>query len=212
MIDEHADELISQTIDAGAGDATWQEFTSRADAQPRLWQQLAESQRDELSLIRAMAEASVVADAVAAPAITLRAEAAHVAAHVDRSMRIRQWSGWAVAALVTIALFLRTGLPLRNSPVPGTSMTSLGSPVQTAADAFNSYIQKGQESGAVVGEVPAKVLVDTRPAPSGNGYELLYLRQVLERTVVPNLYEVNGQNELGQPTLVRYEQPVRKSM
>jgi hypothetical protein len=29
---------------------------------------------------------------------------------------------------------------------------------------------------------------------------------------VPDLYEVEGQNELGQPTLIRYEHPMRSSL
>ena len=208
MNDEHADDLISQAIDCESGTAQWEEFALRADAQPRLWRQLAESQRDELSLIRTMASASVVADAVAAPAIRLRAEPAHI----DTSMRIRQWSGWAVAALVAITAFIRGGLPVQSPLSPGSQQAGLGAPIQSAADAFNSYIEKGKETGAVVGEVPAKVLVDTRPAASGKGYELLYLRQVLERTVVPDLYQVNGQDESGQPMLIRYKRPVRDSM
>jgi hypothetical protein len=208
MNDEYADDLISQTIDCESGAAQWNEFANRADAEPRLWRQLAESQRDELGLIRTMAGAAVVADAVAAPSIALHREPACV----ETSIRVRQWSGWAVAALVAIAALIRGGLPTQAPPNSGMQQANFGLPIQSAADAFNSYIEKGKETGAVVGEIPAKVLVETRPAASGKGYELLYLRQVLERTVVPDLYQVNGQDELGQPMLIRYQRPVRNSM
>jgi hypothetical protein len=78
-------------------------------------------------------------------------------------------------------------------------------PVSTADEAWNAYIAKGRESGAVVGEMPAKVLIESRPNPSGEGYELLYLRQVVERTIVPDLYQYTGQDESGRPTPVRYQ-------
>jgi hypothetical protein len=35
---------------------------------------------------------------------------------------------------------------------------------------------------------------------------------VLERTIVPDLYQIEGQNELGQPRLIRYQRPERGSM
>ena len=52
-------------------------------------------------------------------------------------------------------------------------------------------------------EMPTRVLVESRPADGGNGYEVLYLRQVLERTVVPDLYRFDGRDERGVATLVR---------
>ena len=53
--------------------------------------------------------------------------------------------------------------------------------------------------------MPERVLIETRPSETGRGYELLYLRQILERTVVPDLYKFYGQDEMGRPTLVRYD-------
>jgi hypothetical protein len=41
---------------------------------------------------------------------------------------------------------------------------------------------------------------------------VIYLRQVIERAVVPDLYQIDGMDERGQPTLARYRQPLRRSM
>lgn len=87
-----------------------------------------------------------------------------------------------------------------------------GFSIQSAADAWQAYLQKGRESGEVVGEIPNKLLVDSKPALSGNGVEVIYVRQVMERAIVPDLYEFAGRDEAGRPTLVRYAHPVRNSM
>jgi hypothetical protein len=66
-------------------------------------------------------------------------------------------------------------------------MSPLPSPEpQTASEAFNEYLAKGKQTGLVVGEVPARVLIEARPMKSG-GYEVTYLRQVLERRRVREL-------------------------
>ena len=82
----------------------------------------------------------------------------------------------------------------------------------TAVDLFQAYLQKGRQEEMVIGEVPEKILIDSRSMPSGEGYELLYLRQILERAIVPDLYQFTAQDALGRPTLVRFEQPVGPSM
>ena len=52
----------------------------------------------------------------------------------------------------------------------------------------------------------APLVLKTRPAPDGNGYEVLYLRRFVERDVVPTLMAI-GHDEHGRPVLqqVSYE-------
>ncbi|MCA9295045.1 MAG: hypothetical protein KC983_00980, partial [Phycisphaerales bacterium] len=132
------------------------------------------------------------------------------------------WSGWSVAALVAMAAAVQWFLPA--SPQAPTESISAGAPneikagvgnvipVRSTQQALRDYIDLGKESGDVIAELPTKVLVETRPSPTGEGYELLYLRQILERTYVPSLYEFEGQSEAGQATLTRLAEPTGRSM
>ena len=65
----------------------------------------------------------------------------------------------------------------------------------------------GQKAGSVVGEVPTKAMVEVRPAENGQGYEVIYIRQILERVHVPELYRATGVDDRGQPRLVPAEMP-----
>ncbi len=153
----------------------------------------------------------------------------------------RAWTGWAVAAALVAAWSLsitvggsrsarpapteRSARPLVAStggadgghkvsgaretgpvkaPVPVT-------PVSTQ-QAFRQYLERGQAEGTVLGVMPRRVILETRPNPDGRGYELIYLQQIMERTVVPDLYQLEGLDERGRPGLVRYEQPARREM
>ena len=60
-------------------------------------------------------------------------------------------------------------------------------------------------SQPVIAEVPERILIETRPTDNGRGFELVYVRQIIERTVVPDLYQFHSQDEMGRPTLVRYD-------
>jgi hypothetical protein len=158
--------LISRVIDGDISDEQWTEFEGLAQADPTLWRELAESQRDQASLAAAVGQASTLAERVAIPQHFEGAQFETNLAPVKfRLNRASAWSGWAVAALVAIMASAKIAQYER----PATSGENL--------------------------------------APSGQGYEVLYLRQVLERTVVDDLYQVNGQTEHGRPTLERVQQP-----
>ena len=75
---------------------------------------------------------------------------------------------------------------------------------RTPDDALNEYLTVGREAGRVVGEVPRRVLLDARPLPDGEGYELIYYRQILERSYVPELYHFDEQDG-GNATLARWD-------
>ena len=122
--------------------------------------------------------------------------------------RIGGWSGWAIAAVFTIA-WVAGILNLVQSTTP----QPIGTPVAaeagfagaSASDLFAAYLDKGRQEQFVIAEVPERILIETRPADSGRGYELVYVRQIIERTVVPDLYQFHSQDEMGRPTLVRYD-------
>ncbi|NUQ68803.1 MAG: hypothetical protein HUU18_11065, partial [Phycisphaerales bacterium] len=69
-------------------------------------------------------------------------------------------------------------------------------PIRSASDALQEYLDRGRQDGLVIGELPDKVLVQTRPIGNGGGMEVVYLRQIVERTRVDDLYRTTT-DELG---------------
>jgi hypothetical protein len=191
------DIIINRLVSGEARDHDWREFAALAQSDPSLWNRIADVQRDQSRLAEAVRQAVACADAVELPGSAPRATGGRLWSQAAA------WSGWAVAASLAIAvtLFLQS---TPSIPVPQGGGVA---PVElTLDDALRAYKDLGSRSGQVIGELPDKVLIDTRPASSGEGYELLYLRQFLERVHVPDLYEFAALDEQGRPTLVRHQQ------
>ena len=49
--------------------------------------------------------------------------------------------------------------------------------------------------------MPRKILMEAQPAADGNGYEVVYIRQILERARVNDIYRFS-QDETGRATPV----------
>jgi anti-sigma factor RsiW len=206
MNNARLDILISRAVDGEIAADEWLELEAAAATDPSVWRQYAQSQRDQLVLCSAVEAATAVADRIDLPSV-------HIARNNDESHsafrfnRFGAWTGWAVAALVAIVATARLNQTATVPPIDSTHTAGIGAGAfQSASDAFQAYIDKGRESGQVVGEMPGRVLVETRPVATGSGYEVIFIRQVMERTIVPDLYQVNGRDEAGRPTLVRYQQ------
>lgn len=211
MIDTREETLISHVIDGDATFAEWRELESIATNDPLVWRRLAEAQRDSALLASALGRTAIVADAVELPTFKCATASSEPVTHI-RLNRLGAWTGWAVAALVTIVASVRYS-QLQTSPTtPAQQAQLIDMPFDTAAQAFQAYLDKGRESGEVVGEIPGRVLVETKPVQSGPGFEVIYLRQVMERAIVPDLYQLTAQDDAGRPTLVRYQPQVRNSM
>lgn len=206
------DLLISRAIDGDIAAEEWFELEAAAAADPSVWRQYAHSQRDHLALCSAVESATTIADTMELPPVHMAVH--HAEAHSSfRLNRLGAWTGWAVAALVAVVATARLNQTAPVQPIDSMQNAGIGtSAFESAADAFQAYLEKGRESGAVVGEMPGRVLVDTRPATTGAGYEVIFIRQVMERTIVPDLYQVTGRDEAGRPTLVRYAQPAGNSL
>jgi len=186
--------LINRIIDRVETPAEWSEFRGRASTEPSSWELLAEAQRDNERMQQLVLAATEFANRVELPA----------AAESSRSMAFRRsfssGAGWAVAAAIVIAWI---------ATVPNAS-NSAPRPVQAAglapdADAaWKQYIDQGQTEGVVIGEVQPNVLIDTTPLANG-GYEVVFVRQIIERRQVPMLIRPNGHDEHGvaQGAIVR---------
>ena len=89
----------------------------------------------------------------------------------------------------------------------GSRQTIFNSPSLMAAS-MSLYLDKGRADGSVIGEQPERQIVGYAPVKDGEGYEVFYLRQILERARVDHLYRYSS-DELGRPAPVPV-QPARK--
>jgi hypothetical protein len=208
------DALISRVVDGEATGAQWRLFCEMTESDPTLWRQLAEAQQQHAELSAEVGEAVQVAAHVEAPIV--ESMAFRFQERVRTAVVVGGWSGWLAAAA---ALFIAWGLGL-----PGAASNALplhdgraGGMVQAGigggwTDALQAYLERGQASGQVVGQLPDKILLEARPLHAGTaagGYEVIYLRQIMERVVVPELYGV-GSDDAGQPAPVRIHLPRAK--
>lgn len=190
------DVLITRVIDARATPADWLSLRDLAQRDGAVWNELASAQRDAAALGFAMDDRLAVAERVDVPAVALRG------AGVDESWARRiPRLGWGIAALLALALVSQM---VSNRGSAGTQQAGLGptgASFKTPDDAMDAYLKIGRDSGQVVGELPQRYVLETRPAADGKGYEVLYVRQVLERRRVDDMYKV-GADETGRPVLV----------
>jgi len=191
------DLLMTRIVDGEGGDAAWRRFADLAATDPSAWRSLAESQRLHSRLSLAVADALAHTDDVPLPSAPA-ADAASVSL-----ARLSRWSGWAVAAAVAITWVggLFTG-DARVAPADSSGQAGLVNwAPQSSQEAINAYLEVGQKTGNVLGEVPRRVMVESRPMSGGKGFEVVFIRQFVERAVVTDLYNL-GSDEVGAKVLV----------
>lgn len=191
MTSPDRDILISRVVDGSALDHDWAAMESLAQKDPLLWRELAQSQRQHAALVSLVNEASRIADAT-----DIEIPETHV---IGRLSGVARWGGWAAAAAITVAWLggLRTGVPVTNT---ADLTRGLGSSQKfdSPADALGAYLELGGQQGTVLGEMPAKVVIRTVPADDGSPrYDVYYLRQIVERARVDDLYRMSN-DELGR--------------
>ncbi|MFG0259292.1 MAG: hypothetical protein ACF8LK_02980 [Phycisphaerales bacterium JB041] len=197
------DILITRVLDGEATPEDWAAFRAMAALDQAVWADLADAQQDRADLASAVADAIAIADSVEAP----------VQLHAGERLNARirtgaAWLGWVAAAMVAVAGFTgRLGVPA----TPGVGAQQAGLfPISSPEDAMKLYLDKGQQAGSVLGEVPDRVLLSSVPAADGNGFEVVFLRQIIERQRVKTLYQL-GENEAGQAVAVPITPPTPKN-
>lgn len=206
---EEIEIIISRIVDGEAGPSDWARFGAAAERDPGLWREVALCQRDHVGLMRGVESLTACASRVEAPTREVQVERMR-----GRSRLLATWAGWGVAAAIGAAVLV--GGPRLGGPTGGggvgeqAGLAGIGGAIGGASGGFSSmqaawdaYMEKGRERGVVVGEVPTRVLLESRPA-EGGGYEVVYLRQVIERARVPRLWQM-GVDELGRPLPVPAE-------
>ncbi len=213
------DILISRAVDKTATDADWDRLEFIAAHEPTVWRDLARAQRLDSQLVAEVGPLLEAADRTRLPGRTDTREGwrlteaeteRHSAVLTHRIGRVASWAGWAVAAALAAAVAIgpQTGVmgngggPIASGDRAGVPQNAgIGSVAATAAEALDAYLTKGKAQGTVIGELPEKVIIETAADDEGGGYEVVYLRQIMERTRVSDLYRVSS-DELGNPTPV----------
>jgi len=210
MCDDMSDRDVLRSLGVG-GEATglqWAQIVEEAQADHAYALRFVRESRDQAGLAAMVARAADVARSVELPECEAveAAAAAGEPTHTGSAGGARLfvgWAGWLVAACLLVA-WVQFGPrhPEHQTRTQSASMSTV--PGTTADEALRAYIERGRAEDRHIEEVPHRLLIDARPLDGGAGTEVLYLRQFVERTVVPDLYRLGGQNELGQPSLVRY--------
>ena len=210
--DEQIDLLIGRIADGEASARDWEAFGTLAERVPGAWKQLAKAQRDHQALALAVGVALHGADRVELPSreaadAFLRGERMHARA----PSRVFQYGGWAVAALIALAaLGVNGGRFTLPSGGAGGNQASLIPAnyfqVNSPDDALQLYRDQSKQSGRVLAEVP--VLLESRPSATGRGYEVVFVRQIVERAQMDNLLRF-AQDERGNLVPVQVQMPSR---
>ncbi|MFG0285719.1 MAG: hypothetical protein ACF8R7_14975 [Phycisphaerales bacterium JB039] len=182
------DILISRVVDDEASPEDWARLKALAAEDSAIWRDLFETQRAHAELASAVDRELSVAEYIDAPVqdhLTIQL--------TDRVRRGLSWAGWAAAAAVALAW---VGLgPTAGDQGPARAELS-------PTDYLQRYLETGRQEGLVQGEAPAKTLISAQPAPGGAGFEVIYIRQIVERAVVNDLYQI-GSDDAGNPRPIR---------
>lgn len=187
--------LILRAAEDRCTEQDWTRLEAMAKAEPGLWHEVVLTRRDAAAL-----EQSVREQIESAMHVDIPAEEHMVLRLTQRSRAVATWAGWAAAAVIGLAWL---GVPMA-APQSGTRGGPSGQAPQSAglfssaSQALDEYLKRGKADGNVVQQIPTKVLLDAKPSADGNGYDVLYMRQILERAKVPDLYKLST-DEWGEP-------------
>ncbi len=210
---DERDLLVNRLIEGRAAPGDWLDLRDSVTADPALWEHLSATQGDAGTLCTAVGGQMALAERIELPEPSVgRGFGGGGGLGRSGSVGWTKWGGWAVAAAVGLAFVGVQGLGwvsgrgmsgpsgqagLSSSLGLGAGAGSLGMDYQEALD---RYVQMGQEAGSVLGELPHRVVVSTQPTEDGR-IEVVYIRQLLERTIVENAFRL-GTDETGRPRLV----------
>jgi len=179
------DVLISRVIDAEATPEDWSAFRALAETDQTVWRDLGEAQQQNEVLSEAFRAEARVADLVDLPELI-----ADTAPFQRRLDSIGRWGGWAAAAALVLVWATGSQIGLGSGDRATTPMTAgLGLPLSEATpdEALARYIDAGQRSGMVVGEMPDQLVIETIPLDDGS-IEVVYVRQIVERRITKQVF------------------------
>lgn len=196
------DVIIGRIVDGEASPGDWQDMDRIAEKDAAVWQRLAQAQRAHARLERAVEDEIAVAELVELP--LHRQHAVY-----DFVTRVRAYGGWAVAAVLALALIGAYNPLTRGSRQVTAGLSGIPLEQATADQAYNRYIQAGTQDGRV--RVMPSVLVDAKDLGGADG-EVVIVRQIMERMNANNVQFCTPRaNEFGQKTLMPIRVPAGSS-
>lgn len=219
------DTLINRIAATEATRNEWHAFEQHAEDEPRAWERLARTLRDELSLRSALDE-SLAAGEVGIPerAIITTARTAPIEIETERDWqredrraasptfedqaivasqhpRTLRWSGWAIAAMLAVAWVAASIFMPNRAQHPAQSDVSTAGLINPAMlspdDAYDLYRDRGIAEQRLIEELPI-LMVGTQAVDNGEGVEVIYVRRLVERAKIDVVFEL-GVDDLGQP-------------
>ncbi|MBA4027538.1 MAG: hypothetical protein C0475_00045 [Planctomyces sp.] len=204
------DLLLSRLIDGRATAREWALLRDIARADELVWSELIHTRAIDEALSGVISSRSASAAGAAplptedAPLVLAhRADAAHRASvraglaggagSVARGM-----AGWAVAAMLTLAVGMQFLSPAARQGA-GTMTSGLGPQLaapSTPEEAMRSYLELGQRSGQVLGEMNDRMVISATPNPDGS-VEVIFVRPIIERARLEQLQRL-GTDETGR--------------
>ena len=197
---EERELLISRVLDGEASAAEFDRLRSIAAIDSSIWRDLGEAQRLHDGLGSIMEEASTLASRVELEA---RHEPGDRLRLVGGAM-VGRLGGWIAAAIVLTAWVVAGGPSQQTLPDANRAGLVPAVPELSADEALQQYLSVGREQGKVIGELPGGKVLERRPLEDGSGYEVLYVRPILERAIVTDVYRV-AEDEAGNAKAVPVE-------
>ncbi len=184
---DERDVLITRVIDGAATSDDWATFRATAAHDPSIWAQLARTQQIHETMCQRVQSELAAADRIELPGGLIDDRPVH--ARLDM---VSRWGGWAAAIAIMVVWIFGQSSPMdisnEHNPVKA-GMPGSGILLDQAKpdQAFDQYLSSGQTLGQVIGEMPDRIVIETRPMPDGT-IEVLYLRQIIERRVIDHAY------------------------
>ncbi|MEM8758162.1 MAG: hypothetical protein AAGF47_10335 [Planctomycetota bacterium] len=195
---DRRDILIARIVDGRASAEDWRELRAVAADDQSVWSEIAEEQELTREVEGLVDRAAAAADRIELPPPSrVRGTPAH------RMRLVGIGGGWAAAAVVGVLWIMgapTSTAPVTSPPAGPTQSAGMPNPINTAADALKEYLRLGQESGEVIGELPQSLVLDRTPNEAG-GYDVIYLRQIVEKTTVDGIYQT-ATGDTGQTVVV----------
>ncbi len=187
------DILIGRVVDGEAFASDWEELERLAVSDAGVWERVGRAQRIHARLEHEVEDAIAVVELIDLPRGIVP---------IGRFSRLRQYGGWAAAALLGFAL---VGQGWLGQSWTGPNNTAGLNPISgqmNPDDALAQYMKSGAASGRVVSEMQP-FLVQSRELGPGQGQEVWYIRPILERAHVTDVSVMCVQrDENGTPLLI----------
>jgi len=205
--------LISRLTDGGISASDWRTLADAARADASILGDLALTRAQHETLCAAVAGTLSRADATdlqhasqtdirTGVLAVLPAQADALYAVNKVTLPARWKMGWAVAAALALVAGYQFTLQHNRTTANGTEAIAAAGIINvgSADQALKAYYELGKAAGVVVTELPQRYVLESRTLPDGR-QEVLYLRQVLERGIVSDVFRL-GSDEQGRPVLV----------